>query len=79
MAAAGPRAGAQDFTFRFGEPGFENIDFSQFFGNMGRGGRAATDEEDEEPAAAASSRTCWAGCGPAGRAGRGPAGRWRRI
>ena len=38
MAAAGPRAGAQDFTFRFGEPGFENVDFSQFFGSMGRGG-----------------------------------------
>ncbi len=47
MAAAGPRAGAQDFTFRFGEPGFENVDFSQFFGSMGRGGHAATDEEDE--------------------------------
>src|SRR5262249_22664519 len=48
MAAAGPRTGAQDFTFRFGEPGFENIDFSQFFGNMGRGGRAPVDEQEEE-------------------------------
>src|SRR5579864_5426607 len=37
MAAAGPRAGASNFTFRFGEPGYENIDFSQFFGNMGGG------------------------------------------
>jgi DnaJ-class molecular chaperone len=46
MAAAGPRTGAQDFTFHFGEPGFENIDFSQYFGNMGRGG-AAVDEDDE--------------------------------
>src|SRR5271156_4647014 len=34
MAAAGPRAGSSNFTFRFGEPGSENIDFSQFFGNM---------------------------------------------
>lgn len=54
MAAAGPRTGAQDFTFRFGEPGYENIDFSQFFGNMGRGGapggggpRGAPVDEDE--------------------------------
>jgi DnaJ-class molecular chaperone len=47
MAAAGPRTGAQDFTFRFGEPGFENIDFSQFFGAMGRGGRGAVDEQEE--------------------------------
>jgi curved DNA-binding protein len=53
MAAAGPRAGAQDFTFRFGEPGFENVDFSQFFGNVraggGGGGRGtAVDDEEEE-------------------------------
>lgn len=51
MAAAGPRTGAQNFTFRFGEPGFENVDFSQFFGNMGRGagaGAGAVDEDEEE-------------------------------
>jgi DnaJ-class molecular chaperone len=35
MAAAGPRTGAADFTYRFGEPGFESVDFSQFFGPMG--------------------------------------------
>jgi DnaJ-class molecular chaperone len=45
MAAAGPREGASNFTFRFGEPGYENIDFSQFFGNMGGGAGAAVDEE----------------------------------
>ncbi len=48
MAAAGPRAGASNFTFRFGEPGSENIDFSQFFGNMGGRGRSAVHEDDEE-------------------------------
>src|SRR5262249_46332044 len=54
MAAAGPRTGASNFTFRFGEPGFENIDFSEFFGNMGRGagggagaGTGAAVEEEE--------------------------------
>lgn len=46
MAAAGPRSGASNFTFHFGEPGYENIDFSQFFGKAGRGG--ATVEEGEE-------------------------------
>jgi curved DNA-binding protein len=50
MAAAGPRTGASNFTFRFGEPGYENIDFSQFFGNMGAGAGAgagaAVDEEE---------------------------------
>jgi curved DNA-binding protein len=45
MAAAGPRTGASNFTFHFGEPGSgaENIDFSQFFGNMGG---SAVDEEE---------------------------------
>jgi len=43
MAAAGPRTGASDFTFRFGEPGFESVDFSQFFGPMG-GAAEAHDE-----------------------------------
>ena len=45
MAAAGPRSGASDYTFRFGEPGFETVDFSQFFGPMGGRG-APTDEAD---------------------------------
>ncbi len=52
MAAAGPRSGASNFTFRFGEPGFENVDFSEFFGNMNRGAGAggagaAVDDEEE--------------------------------
>src|SRR5947207_3930400 len=29
MAAAGPRTSAADFTYRFGEPGFESVDFSE--------------------------------------------------
>src|SRR5262245_6457572 len=32
MAAAGPRAGAAEWTFREAGPGFESFDFSQFFG-----------------------------------------------
>jgi curved DNA-binding protein len=44
MAAAGPRSGASDFSFRFGEPGFDSVDFSQFFPMGGRG--APTDEAD---------------------------------
>jgi DnaJ-class molecular chaperone len=46
MAAAGPRSGASEYTFRFGEPGFETVDFSQFFGPMGAGGRGAGMEEE---------------------------------
>ncbi len=38
MAAAGPRSGASDYSFRFGEPGFDTADFSQFFGPMSGGG-----------------------------------------
>src|SRR5262249_1789313 len=45
MAAAGPRTGASEYTFRFGEPGFENVDFSRFFGTM-RG--VASDHGEEE-------------------------------
>lgn len=51
MAAAGPRAGASNFTFHFGgEPGqaYDNIDFSQFFGHMGGGAAGAAVDEDEE-------------------------------
>jgi DnaJ-class molecular chaperone len=45
MAAAGPRTSASEWTARFGEPGGETIDFSQFFGPFGAGAAgAATDE-----------------------------------
>lgn len=44
MAAAGQRPGASDYAFRFGEPGFDAVDFSQFFGPMGA--RGATAEEE---------------------------------
>jgi DnaJ-class molecular chaperone len=37
MAAAGPRAGATEWTVHFGEPGFDKVDFSELFGSM-RGG-----------------------------------------
>ena len=35
MAAAGPRAGAQDWAHRQGGPGAESFDFSEFFGPGG--------------------------------------------
>jgi DnaJ-class molecular chaperone len=38
MAAAGPRTSASEWTARFGEPGFETIDFSEFFGPHAGGG-----------------------------------------
>ena len=38
MAAAGPRTSASEWTARFGEPGHETIDFSEFFGSFGQGG-----------------------------------------
>jgi len=40
MAAAGPRASASEWTSRFGEPGAETVDFSEFFGTFGHGGEA---------------------------------------
>lgn len=40
MAAAGPRAGAQEWTSRQGGPGFESFDFSEFFGPGGAGAGA---------------------------------------
>ena len=43
MAAAGPRAGAQEWAHRQGGPGFESFDFSEFFGPGNAGGGAATD------------------------------------
>jgi curved DNA-binding protein len=45
MAAAGPRAGAHEWTARQGGPGFESFDFSEFFGPGGAGGAGATAEE----------------------------------
>jgi DnaJ-class molecular chaperone len=41
MAAAGPRTSASEWTARFGEPGYETIDFSEFFGPFSQGGAAA--------------------------------------
>ncbi len=41
MGAAGPRTSASEWTARFGEPGQETIDFSEFFGPFsGAGGEA---------------------------------------
>jgi curved DNA-binding protein len=45
MAAAGPRSGASDYTFRFGEPGFETVDFSQFFGPTASRGAVGDEAE----------------------------------
>jgi DnaJ-class molecular chaperone len=41
MAAAGPRTSASEWTARFGEPGGETIDFSEFFGPFGAAGAQA--------------------------------------
>jgi DnaJ-class molecular chaperone len=38
MAAAGPRTSASEWTARFGEPGGETIDFSEFFGTFNQPG-----------------------------------------
>ncbi|AMV38639.1 DnaJ C-terminal domain-containing protein [Planctomyces sp. SH-PL62] len=38
MGAAGPRTSASEWTARFGEPGQETVDFSEFFGQFGQGG-----------------------------------------
>ena len=40
MAAAGPRTSASEWTARFGEPGYETIDFSEFFGQFNQGRQA---------------------------------------
>ena len=61
MAAAGPRTSASEWTARFGEPGYETIDFSEFFGPHGPGGAGAAPRG--ERAARVSSRTCSVGCG----------------
>src|SRR5438270_10030837 len=46
MAAAGPRAGASEWTARQGAPGFEtSFDFSEFFGPGGAGAGAETESE----------------------------------
>jgi DnaJ-class molecular chaperone len=47
MAAAGPRTSASEWTARFGEPGFETIDFSEFFGPHAGGRHAAGEGEGE--------------------------------
>ena len=61
MAAAGPRTSASEWTARFGEPGYETIDFAEFFGPHGPAGEAEPRGERE---ARVSSRTCSVGCGP---------------
>jgi curved DNA-binding protein len=38
MGAAGPRTSASEWTARFGEPGGETVDFSEFFGSFGQQG-----------------------------------------
>lgn len=40
MAAAGPRTSASEWTARFGEPGSETMDFSEFFSQFGQPGGA---------------------------------------
>jgi curved DNA-binding protein len=40
MAASGPRTSASEWTARFGEPGSETIDFSEFFSQFGQPGGA---------------------------------------
>lgn len=42
MAAAAPRPGASQWTGRFGEPGYETIDLSDLFGNLGGGAHGET-------------------------------------
>jgi len=37
MAAAGARPGASEWTVHYGEPGFEGVDLSDLFSNLGRG------------------------------------------
>ena len=39
MAASGPRTNSSEWTTRFGEPGFENIDLSDLIGSFGGAGR----------------------------------------
>lgn len=40
-AGAGPRSNASEWTSRFGDPGYETIDFTEFFGPSAGGGHAA--------------------------------------
>ncbi|WP_165245091.1 DnaJ C-terminal domain-containing protein [Paludisphaera soli] len=44
MGAAGPRTSASEWTARFGQPGQETVDFSEFFGGFGQGGGGAGGE-----------------------------------
>lgn len=41
MGAAGPRTSASEWTARFGQPGEETIDFTEFFGPFAAGGGGA--------------------------------------
>jgi len=42
MAAAGPRSKASEWTAHFGEPGYETVDLSDLFGNLGAGAPGGT-------------------------------------
>jgi DnaJ-class molecular chaperone len=68
MAAAGPRTGASEYTFRFGEPGFESVDFSQYFG---RPGAARVGPDDEEGGAGIFEEIIGRMRGGRSRTGRG--------
>jgi DnaJ-class molecular chaperone len=45
FAAAGPRSGASEWTTSQAGPGFENFDFSQFFGQGSPAGHATNEAE----------------------------------
>ena len=47
MAASGPRANSPEWATRFGEPGFENIDFSDLIGSFGGDGAVKTPGQRE--------------------------------
>ncbi|MDG3003793.1 DnaJ C-terminal domain-containing protein [Paludisphaera mucosa] len=45
MGSAGPRTSASEWTARFGQPGQETVDFSDFFGSFAQGGGGHGGEE----------------------------------
>lgn len=49
MAAAGPRTGASEWTARQAGPGFENFDFSEFFGPGAGAGHGPAGTAEGEP------------------------------
>ena len=61
IAAAGPRTSASEWTARFGEPGSETIDFSEFFGNFGQPGAAGGVPATPRRGALGSSKICSGG------------------